>query len=97
MKIIRKRLATAINFATASSLLLAAPIWAQDNGPAKEDLDNVLEEVQVIGTRKSIQDAIAIKRDADSLIEAVTMEDIGQMPDISIAESLERVSGVTAN
>lgn len=97
MKIIRKRLATAINFATASSLLLAAPIWAQDNEPAKEDLDNVLEEVQVIGTRKSIQDAIAIKRDADSLIEAVTMEDIGQMPDISIAESLERVSGVTAN
>lgn len=97
MKIIRKRLAIAINFATASSLLLASPTWAQDNESTKEDLDNVLEEIQVIGTRKSIQDAIAIKRDADSLIEAVTMEDIGQMPDISIAESLERVSGVTAN
>ncbi|WP_395339154.1 TonB-dependent receptor [Ningiella sp. W23] len=61
------------------------------------DSAETTEVIEVIGTRSSIKESLAIKRTADSIVEAVTIEDIGQLPDTSIAGSLERVTGVTSN
>ena len=52
--------------------------------------------VVVTGIRGSIESSMAIKRDNDSIVEAVTAEDIGKLPDVSIAESIARLPGLTA-
>jgi iron complex outermembrane receptor protein len=55
-----------------------------------------LEEVTVTGIRASIQSAIEVKRESGDIVEAISAEDIGKLPDPSIAESLTRLPGVTA-
>ncbi|MGB8855833.1 MAG: TonB-dependent receptor [Burkholderiales bacterium] len=55
-----------------------------------------VEGVIVTGIRKGIEDAISVKKNADSIVEAVSAEDIGKLPDTSIAESLARLPGVSA-
>ncbi|MEN3276877.1 MAG: iron complex outerrane recepter protein [Massilia sp.] len=55
-----------------------------------------IQTVQVTGIRRAIEDAIAVKRDATGIVEAISAEDIGKLPDISIAESLARLPGLSA-
>lgn len=52
--------------------------------------------VVVTGIRKGIEEAISVKKNASSIVEAVSAEDIGKLPDTSIAESIARLPGVTA-
>jgi iron complex outermembrane receptor protein len=76
--------------AACSALLFAAGAHAQ------QAADTPLPSVVVSGIRGSIESSIAIKRDSDSIVEAVTAEDIGKLPDVSIAESIARLAGLTA-
>ncbi|GAB3459134.1 TonB-dependent receptor [Massilia terrae] len=55
-----------------------------------------ITQVQVVGIRKGIEDAISVKKDATSIVEAISAEDIGKLPDSSIAESIARLPGLTA-
>ncbi|HKE93971.1 MAG TPA: TonB-dependent receptor plug domain-containing protein, partial [Povalibacter sp.] len=55
-----------------------------------------LEEVVVTGIRASIENSIAVKRNDSSIVEAVSAEDIGKLPDSSIAESIARLPGIAA-
>jgi iron complex outermembrane recepter protein len=55
-----------------------------------------LETVTVTGIRKGIEAAISVKRNNDSIVEAISAEDIGKLPDSSIAESIARLPGLTA-
>lgn len=55
-----------------------------------------LETVTVTGIRKGIEAAISVKKNADNIVESVSAEDIGKLPDISIAESLGRLPGLSA-
>lgn len=57
---------------------------------------NSLQVVTVTGIRRSIESAIAVKKDADGVVEAIAAEDIGKLPDNSIADSLSRLPGVSA-
>lgn len=78
--------------ATACALLLcSAGALAQQEGDAA-----VGERVIVTGIRGSIESSTAIKKDADQIVEAITAEDIGKLPDVSIAESIARLPGMTA-
>ncbi len=52
--------------------------------------------IVVTGLRRSLQDSIAIKRRERSVVEAVSAEEIGKLPDTSIAESIARLPGITA-
>jgi iron complex outermembrane recepter protein len=58
--------------------------------------DAPIQTVQVTGIRRAIENAIAVKRDAAGVVEAISAEDIGKLPDISIAESLARLPGLSA-
>ncbi len=58
------------------------------------DEDN-LEVIQVSGIRGSLMRAQAVKMDNDSIVEALSAEDIGKLPDSSIAESLARLPGLS--
>jgi iron complex outermembrane receptor protein len=53
------------------------------------------QQVVVTGIRKGIEDAISVKKNQDSIVEAISAEDIGKLPDTTIAESLARLPGVT--
>ena len=55
-----------------------------------------IEEVVVTGIRGSIQSAIAKKEKSDDIIETISAEDLGKLPDLSIADSLARVPGLAA-
>jgi iron complex outermembrane receptor protein len=52
--------------------------------------------VQVTGIRRGIEAAISIKKNSSSIVEAVSAEDIGKLPDQSVAESISRLPGVSA-
>ncbi len=54
-----------------------------------------VQEVVVTGFRNSLARAIDIKRDANSELDTILAEDIGKFPDLNLAESLQRVPGVT--
>ncbi|WP_269219681.1 TonB-dependent receptor [Brevundimonas vesicularis] len=62
----------------------------QNDGPTEVD------EVVVTGLRRGLADAISIKRNQTSIVEAVSAEDIGKLPDVSIAESIARLPGLAA-
>ncbi len=55
-----------------------------------------LDEVVVTGIRRGIENAIEVKRDSSSIVEAISAEDIGKLPDQSIADSLSRLPGLTS-
>ncbi|MGZ8288229.1 MAG: TonB-dependent receptor [Telluria sp.] len=55
-----------------------------------------VQSVVVTGIRRGIEAAISVKKNNDSIVEAISAEDIGKLPDQSIAESIARLPGVTA-
>lgn len=62
---------------------------------AKAAADQALDSVVITGIRGSLQQSLKVKREADTHVEVITAEDIGKMPDKNVADSLQRVPGVT--
>ncbi len=54
-------------------------------------------EVVVTGLRKSLQTAIQSKQSAPNVVEVLSSEDIGKLPDVSIGEALARLPGLAVN
>jgi TonB-dependent receptor len=86
------------------SMALSSPAFAQDaEGSANSEAAQVAEGEEgtegpviiVSGFRRSLENAQNIKRDSDTFVDAVTAEDIGALPDRSVAETLQRIPGVT--
>lgn len=96
-----KRTALSIAMAVAMApTLAAAQTAAPSDAPASTEQNagavTELDKVQVTGLRRAIEGAISIKRDSTSIVEAISAEDIGRLPDVSIAESLARLPGLAA-
>lgn len=93
----RARLLTGAAIGAVGLLAFASGAAAQD-APAQPDPDEATEidEVIVTGIRASIQNSIAAKARNTSIVEVISAEDIGKLPDVSIAESLARLPGLTA-
>jgi iron complex outermembrane receptor protein len=70
---------------------------AQSSGDAAANNGNTgIQTVKVSGIRRGIEAAISVKKNNDSIVEAISAEDIGKLPDQSIAESISRLPGLTA-
>lgn len=69
---------------TATASLTSVNLYAQEQ-------DAALEEVVVTGIRSSILNSVAVKRDADTIVEVVDAGDLSSLPDASIADSLGRL------
>lgn len=70
----------------------AAPAYAQD-----EPADQTEEpSIVVTGFRAALESAVAEKKNRDQVVESVSAEDIGKLPDASIAESIARLPGLTS-
>jgi TonB-dependent receptor len=79
------------------ALTIAAPAMAQTAAPAAKDTatqDTAVEEVVVTGIRASLASAQAIKQKSEQFVDSITAVDIGRLPDINVAEALQRVSGI---
>ncbi len=77
--------------------LCALPVAAHAQSTpaaAEETAEPDAGEIIVSGFRASIENATAIKRDAVGISEAFSAEDIGKLPDVSIAETLGRLPGL---
>lgn len=57
--------------------------------------DGTVEEVVVTGIRASLQRAMDVKRESQGVVDAISAEDIGKFPDTNLAESLQRITGVS--
>jgi iron complex outermembrane recepter protein len=84
--------------AACSALLLASGAVHAQSEPAKDEkkADDQVQTVTVTGIRRGIESAISVKKNSDSIVEAVSAEDIGKLPDTSIAESIARLPGLAA-
>ncbi|MDN3640422.1 TonB-dependent receptor [Simiduia curdlanivorans] len=54
-----------------------------------------IEEVTVTGIRKAQEDSVSLKRDAAQVVDGISAEDIGKLPDVTITDSLQRIPGVS--
>jgi TonB-dependent receptor len=78
------------------SVMLVAPAMAQD-ASAAEDAASETEDGEIIvtGYKGSLTSAQATKRNADGIVDSVSSEDIGALPDRSVTETLQRIPGVS--
>ncbi len=72
--------------------IFAPAVMAQD---AAADAVNGGDVIVVTGVRASLEQAMDIKRDAYGVVDAISAEDIGKFPDTNLAESLQRIPGVS--
>jgi len=82
---------------TLSSAIMIALVSMTGSAVAQsQDQEaGMIEEVVVTGIRRSMIDSMNYKRDATGVIDAVSAEDIGKFPNTNLAESLQRIPGVS--
>jgi len=90
-----------------AALVAGAPAFAQDQVDASADAAAAQTaatapsgqaggDIVVTGIRASLDSSARIKRNSTLIVDSVSAEDIGKLPDVSIADSLARLPGVTA-
>lgn len=83
---------TAIAAAVAGVALSMGQARAQV--PLQERADAAPQTVVVTGVRAALEQSLRQKRNADAVVEVVTAEDIGKMPDKNVADAIQRLPGV---
>lgn len=79
-------------FTIIGGAVLVNPAFAQDQqDQSGEELDTVV----VTGIRGSLKASMNLKREATGVVDAINAEDIGKFPDTNLAESLQRITGVS--
>lgn len=88
---------------SALMLALAGQAWSQEAtqntgdaqaAPPQAD-PATLDTVTVTGIRGSFISSMNLKRDGQGIVDGIVSEDIGKFPDTNLAESLQRISGVS--
>lgn len=88
-----KPLAAVVSTLAMASLSPALLAQAADSDSTQQPV--LVEEVMVTGYARSIQNSIETKRNADTVVQAISAADLGGLPDVSIADALGRVPGIT--
>jgi iron complex outermembrane recepter protein len=88
----KKTLLAASIMAIGSAAYAAEPSKGQ--GAIEED-DEQIEEIVVTGRRQAIEAASDIKKNSDTMVDAVVADEAGRLPDNSITEVLQRIPGIT--
>ncbi len=81
--------------ATALALFSVGHHSAAQQAPAAPSTpEPAAQSISVTGIRASLQRATEIKRDAPQVMDVITAQDVGKLPDENVAEALQRVTGV---
>jgi len=90
-------LAASATPAIAQEATVQPPTPVDEDGEEAQPVDpNDDNAIIVTGFRRSLETAVATKRESDLILESVTAEGIGKLPDDSIGESIARLPGVTS-
>ncbi len=76
-------------------LCASAAAQAQEAAKPADKTNADTTTVVVTGVRAALAQSLNQKRNADSHVEVITSEDVGKMPDKSVADSLQRIPGVS--
>jgi TonB-dependent receptor len=87
---------TPVAWASSVALLTgAAAVHAQTPPANAASAPQALETVVITGIRKSLDSAVTLKRESRGLVDGIVAEDIGKFPDTNLAESMQRIAGVS--
>lgn len=86
-RFVKTQIATSLSIAIGA---FAAPIVAHAADEAKD-----VEVIEVTGIRASLIKSKDLKRDSNGIADAISAEDIGKFPDTNLAESMQRIAGVS--
>lgn len=78
-----------------ASVLVTTPSALAQNADSKPPADDPLMEVVVTGYRLALRSALDDKRASDAMVDVINAEDIADFPDANLAESLQRLPGVS--
>ena len=70
---------------------------AASEAPAPQDPESSVDEIVVTGIRATQRNSIAVKRETATIVDAIVNDEIGSLPDNSVGDTLERITGVTAD
>ncbi|MEN3748422.1 TonB-dependent receptor [Sphingomonas sp. HF-S3] len=103
----KSRVGLGVGVSLLALMCAAQPAFAQTAGadaPAQQadpaapaqstDAAGEPDDIVVVGVRQALANAQNIKRNADTVVDAITADDIGALPDRSVNEALQRVAGV---
>ncbi|MFT5520422.1 MAG: TonB-dependent receptor [Enterobacterales bacterium] len=101
---LKNAIAKGVSLALGATIL--SPIYAQENVdestsqaeqavPVEEEEDEDYNIVTVTGIRGSLMRSMDTKRNSAGVVDAINSEDIGKFPDTNLAESLQRITGVS--
>ena len=95
----QKLIALAVASACAAAALPAVAQEAMPDAARAQGADlsssQPVQSVVVTGIRASMQSSLNLKRNSDGIVDGIVAEDIGKFPDTNLAESLQRISGVS--
>lgn len=80
--------------ASASCVAITAAMFAS-SALAQQTPNTTVDEIVITGIRASLERSIEIKRTNSGVVDAISAEDIGKFPDTNLAESLQRITGVS--
>ena len=89
-KFTKSKVATSLSFILGATALPAISAEEVNNQATEQEI----EVIQVSGIRGSSKASINTKRFAASQVDGISAEDIGKLPDVTITDSLQRISGV---
>ncbi|TFW20367.1 TonB-dependent receptor [Massilia arenosa] len=93
-----KRNLLSLAVASACTTFLV-PAYAQEQTPATTANDSTtqpaVQQVTVTGFRAALATSLGLKRNSDGIVDGIVAADIGKFPDTNLAESLQRISGVS--
>ncbi len=89
-KFTKSKVATSLSFILGATALPAISAEEVNNQATEQEI----EVIQVSGIRGSSKASINTKRFASSQVDGISAEDIGKLPDVTITDSLQRISGV---
>lgn len=84
-----RRLHASASCVAITAAMFASPVLAQ------QAQNTTVDEIIVTGIRASLERSIEIKRTNSGVVDAISAEDMGKFPDTNLAESLQRITGVS--
>jgi TonB-dependent receptor len=83
--------------AVGVALAIAGVSNAQEQNTQTESVDPSVEVIEVTGVRGALEDALAVKRNASSIVDHLSAEDIGQLPALDLGDALQTIPGIQLN
>lgn len=92
----KSHIAATVSLVIAAGISTATPVYAQEQNLNENDSPDI-EVIQVKGIKGSLIRAMDLKRDASGVMDAISAEEMGKFPDTNLAESLQRITGVSVS